>query len=55
VRGIGEIPFIPLAPAIVAGVRAATGIWFDELPLVPERVWRRLRSCDTSTQPTGER
>lgn len=46
-RGIGEMPFIPLAPAVVAGIRAATGLWFDELPLVPERVWRRLRSHNT--------
>lgn len=41
-RGMAEIPFIPTAPAIVAAVHAATDIWFDEIPLTPERVWRRL-------------
>jgi CO/xanthine dehydrogenase Mo-binding subunit len=42
-RGMAEMPFIPTAPAIVAAVHAATGVWFDELPLTPERVWRGLR------------
>ncbi|MDY6877493.1 MAG: xanthine dehydrogenase family protein molybdopterin-binding subunit [Chloroflexota bacterium] len=38
VRGMGEMPFIPLAPALVAAVHDATGVWFDEFPLTPERV-----------------
>jgi len=41
-RGMGEMPFIPLAPALVAAVHDATGVWFDELPLTPERVLRGL-------------
>ena len=44
VRGMAEMPFLPLAPAITAAVHDATGIWFDRLPLTPDRVWRRLRS-----------
>ncbi len=43
-RGMAEMPFLPLAPAITAAVRQATGIWFDDLPLTPDRVWRRLRT-----------
>ncbi len=43
VRGVGEMPFIPLAPALVAAVHDATGVWFDELPLTPERVLAGLR------------
>jgi CO/xanthine dehydrogenase Mo-binding subunit len=43
VRGMGEMPFIPLAPALVAAVHDTTGIWFDELPLTPERVLRGLK------------
>lgn len=35
IRGIGEIPFIPLAPAIVAAVRNATGVWVDQIPITP--------------------
>ncbi len=42
VRGMGEMPFLPLAPALVAAVHDATGVWFDELPLTPERVLRGL-------------
>ena len=44
VRGMGEMPFIPLAPALVAAIHDATGVWFDELPLTPERVLRGLKS-----------
>ena len=44
VRGVGEMPFIPLAPAITAALHNATGVWFDALPLTPERVLARLRA-----------
>jgi CO/xanthine dehydrogenase Mo-binding subunit len=46
VRGMGEMPFIPLAPALVAAIHDATGIWFDDLPLTSERVLRGLREGD---------
>jgi CO/xanthine dehydrogenase Mo-binding subunit len=42
VRGMAEMPFIPTAPAIAAAIRAAAGVWLDELPFTPERVWRAL-------------
>ena len=42
VRGVGEAPFGPLAPAIVCAVHDATGVWFDRLPLTPEAVWQGL-------------
>jgi CO/xanthine dehydrogenase Mo-binding subunit len=41
-RGLGELPFLPLAPAIAAAVHDATGIWFNEFPITPERVLRGL-------------
>jgi CO/xanthine dehydrogenase Mo-binding subunit len=41
-RGVGELPFLPLAPALAAAVHDATGVWFDEFPLTPERVLRGL-------------
>lgn len=41
-RGLGEIPFLPLAPAIAAAIQDATGVWMDELPFTPERVLRAL-------------
>ncbi|MEW6717712.1 MAG: xanthine dehydrogenase family protein molybdopterin-binding subunit [Chloroflexota bacterium] len=42
VRGMGEMPFIPIAAAIIAAVQDATGVWFDEFPLTAERVLRGL-------------
>jgi CO/xanthine dehydrogenase Mo-binding subunit len=41
-RGMAEMPFLPLAPAIIAAVHAATGVWFYQFPLTPERVLRGL-------------
>ena len=42
-RGMAEMPFIPLAPAITAALHDATGIWFDEFPLTPGRVAAKLK------------
>ncbi len=42
-RGMAEMPFIPTAPAIAAAIHDAVGVWYDELPLTPERVWRGIR------------
>jgi CO/xanthine dehydrogenase Mo-binding subunit len=41
-RGVGELPFLPTAPAISAAVHDATGVWYDEFPLTPERILRGL-------------
>jgi CO/xanthine dehydrogenase Mo-binding subunit len=37
-RGMGEMPYLPLVPAITAAVKNAAGVWFNEFPLTPERV-----------------
>ncbi len=42
-RGMAEMPFLPLAPAVVAAVHDATGVWFDEIPLMPYRVVEKLQ------------
>ncbi len=44
VRGMAEMPFVPLAPAVSAAVFDATGVWFDQLPLTPGQVAAGLRS-----------
>jgi CO/xanthine dehydrogenase Mo-binding subunit len=41
-RGVGELPFLPVAPAIGAAIHDATGVWVDEFPFTPERVLRAL-------------
>lgn len=42
-RGMAEMPFLTLAPAITAAVFDAIGVWIDELPLTPDRVIAALR------------
>jgi len=44
-RGVGEMPYLPLAPAVIAAVHDATGVWFDEFPLTPERVLQQLKQA----------
>ena len=41
-RGMAEMPYIPLAPAVIAAVHDALGTWFDSFPLTPERVLRGM-------------
>lgn len=45
-RGMGEMPYLSLTPAITAAVHDATGVWFTEFPLTPERVLRGLGKID---------
>jgi CO/xanthine dehydrogenase Mo-binding subunit len=47
-RGMGEMPYLPLAPALIAAVRDAIGIWFDSFPLTPERVLTALQESKNS-------
>lgn len=42
VRGVGEMPYIPLVPAISGAVHSATGVWFDAFPMTAENVLRGL-------------
>ena len=42
-RGMAEMPFIPLAPAIASAVHDATGVWMDQIPLTPDFVVPKLR------------
>jgi CO/xanthine dehydrogenase Mo-binding subunit len=41
-RGVGELPLLPVAPAIAAAIHDATGVWINEFPFTPERVLRAL-------------
>jgi len=46
-RGMAEMPLIPYAPAIVAALHDATGVWFSEFPLTPDRVLAGLRESQS--------
>ena len=41
-KGIGELPMDGPAPAIIAAIHDATGVWLDEIPATPEKV---LSAC----------
>jgi CO/xanthine dehydrogenase Mo-binding subunit len=41
-RGVGELPLLPVAPAIAAAIHDATGVWISEFPFTPERILRAL-------------
>ncbi len=41
-RGMGEMPFLPVAPAVIAALHDATGVWFNEFPLTPARILRGI-------------
>jgi len=45
-RGMGEMPYLPLVPAITAAVYDATGVWFDEFPLTAERVYKKIKRLE---------
>ncbi len=46
-RGMAEMPYITYAPAVIAAVHDATGVWFDEFPLTPSRVLAALRAAES--------
>jgi CO/xanthine dehydrogenase Mo-binding subunit len=46
VRGMSEMPYLPLAPAIAAAIKDATGVWMDEFPYTPDRVLKALKLAD---------
>jgi len=46
-RGMAEMPFIPYAPAVIAAVHDATGVWFSDFPLTPDRVLAGLKRAGT--------
>jgi CO/xanthine dehydrogenase Mo-binding subunit len=41
-KGIGELPMDGPAPAVIAAIHDATGVWLDEIPATPEKV---LAAC----------
>lgn len=44
IKGMGEMPYLPFAPALIAAVHDATGVWFDEFPLTPEKIYFGIKN-----------
>jgi CO/xanthine dehydrogenase Mo-binding subunit len=50
-KGIGELPMDGPAPAILNAIEHATGIAFNEIPLLPEDIFERMTKIpDSSTE-----
>lgn len=47
-RGLGELPYLPLTPAILAAIHNATGIWVNAFPVTPERLWKALHTTQSA-------
>jgi CO/xanthine dehydrogenase Mo-binding subunit len=47
-KGVGELPMDVGAPAIVAAIHDATGVWIHDLPATPERI---LAALTGGTEP----
>ncbi|HEY8438481.1 MAG TPA: xanthine dehydrogenase family protein molybdopterin-binding subunit [Candidatus Limnocylindrales bacterium] len=50
-KGVGELPMDVGAPAVVAAIRDATGIWIHELPASPERILAALGVTSGAAAP----
>jgi len=56
VRGLGEMPMLVLAPAILDAIHDATGIWFTKLPVKAEDVLLALEGkAEAAKEVAGER
>ncbi len=42
-KAVAEIPLDGVAPAVANAVHDAIGVWMNEIPMTPERVWKQLR------------
>lgn len=43
-KGVGEMTTLPTAPAILAAIHDAVGVWMDELPATPEKVLAAIKA-----------
>lgn len=45
-KGVGELPMDVAAPAVVAAIHDATGVWIHQLPATPERILEAMHAGD---------
>jgi CO/xanthine dehydrogenase Mo-binding subunit len=50
-KGLGEIPMDVPAPAVIAAIRDATGVWIDDLPATPEKVLAAMLGAEAGPEP----
>jgi CO/xanthine dehydrogenase Mo-binding subunit len=52
-KGVGELPMDVGAPAVVAAIHDATGVWIHDLPATPERILAALGATAPVAAPAG--
>jgi CO/xanthine dehydrogenase Mo-binding subunit len=52
-KGVGELPMDVGAPAVVAAIHDATGIWVHDLPASPERILAAMGATGDVAGPAG--
>ncbi|MFL5768519.1 MAG: hypothetical protein ACJ765_00390, partial [Chloroflexota bacterium] len=52
-KGVGELPMDVGAPAVVAAIHDATGVWVHDLPASPERILAAMGATDDVAGPAG--
>ncbi len=50
-KGVGELPMDVGAPAVVAAIHDATGVWIHDLPATPERILAAMTGGDPLPAP----
>jgi xanthine dehydrogenase molybdopterin-binding subunit B len=52
-KGVGELPMDVGAPAVVAAIHDATGVWVHDLPASPERILAAMGATASADGPAG--
>jgi CO/xanthine dehydrogenase Mo-binding subunit len=52
-KGVGELPMDVVAPAVVAAIHDATGVWIHELPATPEKILAALQQGQPGGSPAS--
>ncbi len=42
-RGVGEVPIVPVAACVANAIRRAVGVRVNHMPMTPERVLRAIK------------
>lgn len=50
-KGVGELPMDVGAPAVVAAIHDATGVWIEDLPATPERIMAAMTGGPAPSAP----
>ena len=46
VKAVGEVVMNGIAPAVAKAIHDAVGVWLNEIPATPERVWQAMQRQD---------